>query len=253
MPSAIASHPTTSRSQLSSSRRSGAARSVGSMRTMDLGMSPGRERASSYVGPPNLKCATVSRVAPPSGGSHRMVAASHFHACISVARSTLAAWSTRWGGGGARMSEHKYPLHPTCGSGAACSHPSVAESQGWSGPAPQIMVGRGRVFGPDHSSGMAAYYCAGVPGARVAVHHRPHSPAHSTPTIRASNAFLEPRLMVHSGKRASRRCFDKPPGRSWYGWGSSCGGHSRVPFTMRRQATKPLPGRGGGGVCPRSR
>ena len=53
--------------------------------------------------------------------------------------------------------------------------------------------------------------------------------------------------MIHRGKRASCRCFQKPPGRSRYGSGSSCGGHSRVPFTTRREATKSLPGSGGGG------
>ena len=53
--------------------------------------------------------------------------------------------------------------------------------------------------------------------------------------------------MIHGGKRASCRCFKKPPGRSGYRWGSSCGGHSSVPFTTRREATKSLPGRRGGG------
>ena len=89
--------------------------------------------------------------------------------------------------------------------------------------------------------------CAGVSGARVAAHHRPHSRAHSSPTMRACHAVMEPRPMIHGGKRASCRCFENPPGRSWYGWGPSCGGHSRVPFTTRREATKSLSGRGGGG------
>ena len=53
--------------------------------------------------------------------------------------------------------------------------------------------------------------------------------------------------MIHGGKRASFRCFEKPPARSRYAWGFSYGGHSRVPFTTRREATKPLLGRGGGG------
>ena len=39
--------------------------------------------------------------------------------------------------------------------------------------------------------------------------------------------------MIHGRKRASCRCFENPPGRSWYGWGPSCGGHSRVPFTTQ--------------------
>ena len=55
------------------------------------------------------------------------------------------------------------------------------------------------------------------------------------------------RPMIHGGKRASCSCFENPPGRSWYGWGPSCGGHSRVPFTTRREATKSLSGLGGGG------
>ena len=93
----------------------------------------------------------------------------------------------------------------------------------------------------------AAYRCAGVSGARVAAHHRPHSRAHSSPTMRASHAVMEPRPMIHRGKRASCRCLEKPPGRSRYGCGSSCGGHSRVPPTTRREAAKSLSARGGGG------
>ena len=145
------------------------------------------------------------------------------------------------------MSQDTSPLHPTCASGAACSHPSAAASHGWSGPAPRIMVGLGRVCGPHPSSGMAAYCCAGAPGARGAAHHRPYSRAHSAPTIRASHAVMDPRPMIHGRKRASCRCFEKPPGRSRYGWGPSCGGPSRVPFMTRREATKRLPGREGGG------
>ena len=143
------------------------ARSVGSMRSKGLRMPPSRDKASLYTDPPVLKCATVSRAAPPSGGSHRMVAASRPHVSISVARSTLAVWRTMRGGMGARMSEDTSPLHPACGSGAACSHSSAAASHGWSGPAPRIIVGRGRVFGPHPSSGMAAYRCAGVSGSRA--------------------------------------------------------------------------------------
>ena len=148
---------------------------------------------------------------------------------------------------GARMSEDTSPLHTACVPGAAHSHSFAAASHGWSRPAPRIMVGRGRVCGPDPSSGMAAYRCAGVSGARVAAHHRPHSGAHSSPSIRASHAVMEPRPMIHGGKRASGRCFKGPPSRSWYGWGSSGGRHSRVPITTQREATKSLSGRGGGG------
>ena len=74
MPSTIASHPTLSSWQLFSSRSSAAARLVGSMRSRGPGMSPSGDRAWSYVGPPSLKCATVSRVGPPPGGGHWMVA-----------------------------------------------------------------------------------------------------------------------------------------------------------------------------------
>ena len=151
------------------------------------------------------------------------------------------------GGTGVLTSEDTSPVHPVSGPGAACSHPPVAASHGWSGPAPRITVGLGRVSGPHPSSGMAVYRCAGVPGARVAAHHRLHSRAHSSPTTRASHAVMEPRPMIHGGKRAPCRCFENPPGRSWYGWGPSWGGHSRVPFTTRREATKSLLGRGGGG------
>ena len=109
MPSAMAFDFTLSPSQLSNSRRSAAARSVGSMRSRGPRLSPSRDRASSYVGPPSLKFGTVSRVAPPSGGSHRTVAAWRPHVSISVARSTLAVWSTRRGGRGAQMSVPSSP------------------------------------------------------------------------------------------------------------------------------------------------
>ena len=55
------------------------------------GTSPSRDRASSYARPPFLKCTTVSRVPPSSGGSPWTVAASHPHVRISTARSMLAA------------------------------------------------------------------------------------------------------------------------------------------------------------------
>ena len=100
VPSATTSHPTRSPLQLSRSRRSAAARLVGSMKSRGPGMSLSRDRASSYVGPPSLNCATASRVAPSSGGSHQMVAASHPPVCISWLR---ARWrrGARGGGGGA--------------------------------------------------------------------------------------------------------------------------------------------------------
>ena len=81
----------------------------------------------------------------------------------------------------------------------------------WSGPAPRITVGLGRVSGRHPSSGMAVYRCAGIPGARVAAHHQIQSRAHSSPTMRASHAVMEPRPMIHGGKRASCRCFENPP------------------------------------------
>ena len=91
MPSATASYPTRSPSQPSSSWRSAAAMPVGSMRSKGPWVSPSRDRASSYTGPPALKCATVSCAAPSSGGCHRTVAAACPHVRISVAPSTLAA------------------------------------------------------------------------------------------------------------------------------------------------------------------
>ena len=139
------------------------------------------------------------------------------------------------------------PVHSVCGPWAACSHSPVAASHGWSGLAPRMTVALGRVSGPHPPSRMAAVRCAGVSGARVAAHHRLHSRAHSSPTMRASHLFMEPRPMIHGGKRASCRCFENPPGRSWYGSGPSCGGHSTVTFTTRKKATKSLSGRGGGG------
>ena len=153
------------------------------------------------------------------------------------------------GGAGVLTSEDTSPVHPVCGPGAACSHSPVAASHGWSSPAPRITVGLSRVSGPHPPSGMAAYRCAGISGARVAAHHRLHSRVVSSLTMRASHAVMEPRPMIHGGKRASCRCFENPPSRSWYGWVPSCGGHSRVRFTTRREATKSLSGRGGEGVA----
>ena len=89
------------------------------------------------------------------------------------------------------MSEDTSPIHPTCGSGSACNYSSASASNGWSVPAPRIMVRRGRVCGPHLSSGTAAYRCAGASGARVAAHHGPHSRANSSPTIRACHAVME--------------------------------------------------------------
>ena len=205
MPSATASHSTTSSLQPFSSRRSAAARSVGSTRGRGPGMSPSQDRASSYVGPPFVKCAAVSRVPPSSGGSHRTVAASHPHVCICVARSMLGAWSTRRGGRGALRSEDTSLLHPVRGSGAACSHSVAAVSHGRSGTAPQISVVRGRVCSPHPSSRMAAYCAVGVPDAQVVAHHGLHLRAHSTPTMCASHAVRELRPMIHCGKSAPRR------------------------------------------------
>ena len=99
MPSATASQPSHSPLQLSGSRHNAAARLVGSMRSRGPGMSLSQDRASSYVRPPSLKCAKVSRVAPPFGGSHRIVAASNPSVCIFV------AWSTLAGGGEGRLDE----------------------------------------------------------------------------------------------------------------------------------------------------
>ena len=105
------------------------------------------------------------------------------------------------GGTGVLTSEDMSPDHPVCGPGATCSHSPVTASHGWSGPAPRITVGLGRVSGPHSPSGMAAYRCAGVSGARVAAHHRLHSRAHSSPTMRASPRVMEPHLMIHGGWR----------------------------------------------------
>ena len=85
-----------------------------------------------------------------------MVAVLRPHVCIFVARSTSAVWRTMQRGMGAQMSQDTSPLHPACGSGASCSQSLAAASHGWSEPAPQIMVGRGRVCGPEPSSVMAA-------------------------------------------------------------------------------------------------
>ena len=115
------------------------------------------------------------------------------------------------GGTGVLTSEDTSPVHPVSGPGAACSHPSVAASHGWSGPAQRITLGLSQMSGPHPLSGMAAYPCAGVCGARVAAHYRLHSRAHSSPTMRASHAVMEARPMIHGGTRASCRCLEKNP------------------------------------------
>ena len=111
--SATASHSTRSPLRLSSSWRSAAAGSVGSMRSKGSRVSSSRDRASSYTGLPVLKCATASRAAPFSGGCHRMVAALCPHVCISVPR---APWRRegRCGGGGGRSDEQGHISSPSC-------------------------------------------------------------------------------------------------------------------------------------------
>ena len=116
MPSSTASHATLSPLQPSSYWRSAAAKSVGGMRSSGPGMSPSQDRASSYVGAPFVKCATVSRVPLSSGGSHLTVAGSHPHVCISVARSMLAASSTRRGGGVVPRGERTHLLSTPYGA-----------------------------------------------------------------------------------------------------------------------------------------
>ena len=100
---------------------------------------------------------------------------------------------------------------PFAAPGPPAAIPPSPRPTGGQVPAPRTMVGLGRVSGPHPRSGMAAYRCAGVSGARVAAHHRPHSRAHSSPTMRASHAVMEPRPMIHGGKRASCRCLENPP------------------------------------------
>ena len=119
MPSATAPQTRRSPSQASSSWRSAAARSVGSMRSKGPWVSPSRDRASSYTGPPVLKYATASRAAPSSAECHQTVAVPCPHLRISVARSTLAACRTMQGGTGVLTSEDTSPVHPVCGPGAA--------------------------------------------------------------------------------------------------------------------------------------
>ena len=52
------------------------------------------------------------------------------------------------------MSEDTSPAHPAWGSRAACSHSVAAVSEGRSGPAAQIIVGRGRVCSPQQDGGV---------------------------------------------------------------------------------------------------
>ena len=82
------------------------------MRSRGPGRSPSWERASSYAGPPFLKCATVSRVPPSSGGNHRTVAALRPNPRISAAQSMLAVCSTSRGGGGGHPEERGHVAPP---------------------------------------------------------------------------------------------------------------------------------------------
>ena len=75
-------------------------------------MSPSRDRASSYTGPPYLRCATVSRGALPFRGSHWTVPASRPHVCISVAQSTLVVLRTMPGGEGRSDERGQVPTPP---------------------------------------------------------------------------------------------------------------------------------------------
>ena len=99
-----------------------------------LGMSPSRDRASSYVGPAFLKCGTVSRVPPSSGGSHRTVAASHRHVRISAARGILAVWSPSQGGGAPGRARTRRPSIPYGAPGLPAAIPWSLRPTGAQGP-----------------------------------------------------------------------------------------------------------------------
>ena len=173
----------------------------------------GSPRASSYAGPPFLKCATGSWAPPSSRRNHRMVTASRPHARISAAQSMLASCGTSQGGGAPGGARTRRLARTVWGSSAACSQSVVSASHGRSGPAPLITVGRGRVCGSHPSSGTAAYYAAGVLAESVVVHHLLHSRVHSAPTMCASHAVMELRPMIHRWKSAPRRCFWETPGQ----------------------------------------
>ena len=126
----LQSHP--SLCQLSSSRRSAAAR----LGSRGPGRSPIRDRASSYVGPPLLKCATMSRVPPSPGGNHRTVAALRPHARIPPARSMLGVCSTSRGGGAPREARTRRPATPFGALGPPAAIFVVFASHWRSGPAP---------------------------------------------------------------------------------------------------------------------
>ena len=135
------------------------------------------------------------------------------HVCISAAQIMFPAWSTRRGGRGARRSEDTSPLPPAWGSGAACSHSVAAAPHGRSGPALQIPVGWAGCVAPIPRVRWQRTAVWEFP-VRVVAHHPSHWGAHSAPTMCASNAVMELRPMIHSGKTPPRRCFEKPLGRS---------------------------------------
>ena len=228
MPPATASHSTRSPSQLSSSRRSAAARSVGSMRSKGPRVSPSRDRVSSYTGPPVLKCEAASPAAPSSGECHLMVAASCPHVCISVARSTLAAWRTMRGGDG-RSDERGHVPSPSCLQPRGRLQPFLrrrvpvvvgarpADPGGsWPGVRPQLLERDGGVSLRRGLRGARG----GAPPGQLS---RPFSP-----TLRASHAVMEPRLMIHGAKRApmsgrgSSRCVAGVPEFPVWGSGGRC-------------------------------
>ena len=150
------------------------------------------------------------------------------------------------GGTGVLTSEVTSPVRPVCSPGAACSHSSVTGCQVLPRGSRWVSAG---CRAPTPRAGCRRIVPQGSPGRAWRRTTGPTRAPNPSPTMRASHAVMEPRPMIHGGKRASCRCLEKPPGRSRYGWGPSCSGHSRVPFTTRGEATKSLSGRGGeGGV-----
>ena len=134
---------------------------------------------SSYVGPPFLKCPTVSRVPPPPRGAiGRWLLRSH--TCVSL---YVGGVEHEAGGGGRWKSEGTSPPHSVWVFEAARSHSVVSASRARSAPAPGITVGCGQVCGPHSSCGTAAHFVA--QGSRRACCRAP--PAQLVRPLRADN------------------------------------------------------------------
>ena len=214
VPSATASQPTLSPSQQSSSRRSAAARSVGSMRSRGPGTSPSRDRASSYVGPPFLKCATVSRVARlPEGATGPWLR--HIPMCVSPWLGACERRGARCGGGGVLGGARRHRLSTQHGApGPPAASPWSPRPEGAQGPPCESPWAPAGCVAPTPRVGWRRTAVWEFPLRALSRTTGLHSRAESAPTLCASHAVMELFLMIHGAKSVPRRCFGKPSDRS---------------------------------------